>query len=166
MHGSVPSAFDNVDGVPWSLTLAKSGPLEVRLDDGTLRITIRCQKITAGSEEFSIPFTVNAQYRGSIDGDAIVLIREGEVELNAALLGAQTKMNDGLTDSRDKLAERFEILLQEELRFTSSQMPFEPPAGMEIVPSEFRIDEGWLLVAFDLQAAEPADSHFASLDRE
>lgn len=150
MIGSVPPGFDNVDGIPWSLTLAGSRPLEVRFADDVVTVTIRCQKVTAGPEEFCIPFAVSARYRGSIDGDTIRFDRLGDLEVVIAMVGAPPKGNDGLTDSQQEVAKRFEMIFQEELTFSASQLPFEPPAGVEFVPAELKSNDGWLLIGLDL----------------
>lgn len=153
MLGEAPFGFDNVDGVPWELTVAEGTPLEVRLADGGLTVTISCRKITAGPEVFDVPFAVSARYRASIEGPAVVLHREGDLGVAGPALGGIGKLSDGVTDSQAIIAERFRMLFQEELRFTVDQLPFALPIEDKLVPTQLEMQEGWMLVSFDKEPA-------------
>jgi len=151
--GSVPAGFDQVEGVPWALTLQESDPLEVRFSAEGLRVTIRSRRITAGAEQIDIPFAVSANYRGEIVGRAVQFTRQGGLALISPMQsGDWAKLNDGVTDSRAEIQQRFEMLLREQLEFTMDQVPLELP-NQEFVPKRFETSDGWLLMTMD---AEPA----------
>lgn len=146
--GTMPPEFADVGGVSWSLTVADRHPLEVRIADNLVRVVVRCQKITAGAEEFSEPFTVSARYRGAIEGREFVLRRQGGLEIFAPGHLA-TKLSDGLTDAQDEVRSRFEMILAEELRMSTEGVPFPPPAGTELVPTACVAQNGWLHLTID-----------------
>jgi len=143
MLGSVPDDFDNVDGIPWSLTLSKSRPLEVGFDDQLFEVTIRCEKIAAGPEEFNVPFSVTAVYRGNIEDDAIVFRRQGDVKFSSPM------MTQELGEQGEQAADRFRTLFAEESRYTVDQLPMELPPNVEIFPTRLDSEDCWLVVAFD-----------------
>jgi hypothetical protein len=147
--GRIPTGFDSVDGVPWALTLMEKDPLEVRFSPEGMRLTIRSRRITSGAEQIDIPFTVSADYRGEIDGKSMVFTRQGGLELlSPTQSGDWSKLNDGVTDSRAEIQQRFEMLLQERIVYTMDQFPLQLP-GHELVPTRFETSEGWLLMTLD-----------------
>lgn len=152
--GEAPFGFDNVDGVPWELTVAEGTPLEIHFAEGSLTVTIGCRKITAGPEMFDVPFAVTARYGAEIVGDAVVFHRQGDLGVAGPALGGIGKLSDGVTDSQAVIAERFKMLFQEELRFTADQLPFQLPGEGKLVPSELEMNDGWLLLSFDRERAK------------
>lgn len=153
--GETPFGFETVDGVPWELTVAEGTPLDIRLADGGVTVTISCQKIVAGPEMFDVPFAVSAKYLAAIEGDAVVFRRQGGLGVAGPALGGIGKLSDGVTDSTAVIAERFEMLLQEELRFTADQMPFPLPVEGKLVPTRLDLRDGWLHLALDTELATP-----------
>jgi len=148
--GAVPEEFSSHDGETWSLTLYKSDPVEVHFVDGGLQITIRCSRITAGDQQYNVPFDVSAAYKGSIRGDAIVFTRDGGVTMRSPGINALGKLNDEQAQAQAAIQKRFEMLLGKELLFSTSQLPFDMPSDAELVPSEYRSVDGWMIVAFDV----------------
>ncbi|MBX3411537.1 MAG: hypothetical protein KF708_02375 [Pirellulales bacterium] len=155
MLGETPFGFESVDGVPWEITVADHAPLEIRLGEGDVHVTIRCCKVVAGPEMFDVPFAVGAKYLATIDGDAIVFHRQGGLGVSGPAVGGIGKLSDGVTDSTAKIAERFEMLLQEELRFTADLLPFTLPITGKLVPKRLVLSEGWMHLALDTTPATP-----------
>jgi len=149
--GEVPEEFTNHDGATWSLTLYGSNPLEVHFADGGPRIKIRCRRITAGDQQYNVPFDVTADYKGSIRDDAVVFTRAGGVIMRSPGINALGKLNDEQARARAAIQQRFEMLLGEEMKFSFAQFPVDMPPGIELVPSEYRSVDGWMTVALKMK---------------
>lgn len=144
--GQAPEGFDSIDGIPWSMTMDDDAPLEVRLHDGTLAIIIRFKTLVVGGETFDGPFAVTAIYRGAIEGNAVELCRQGDLDF---ILPAQSIPTPDQADLLERIRERFAMILTEQMQFSPSQLPFEMPPGVELAPTAFEIANGWLLFAVD-----------------
>lgn len=147
--GSVPEEFASHNGDTWTLKLYKSDPVEVHFDDGGLSIMIRCSGIRAGDQEYNVPFQVSAAYAGSIRGDAVVFTRQGGVTMRSPGVSALGSLTEEQARSRAAIQARFEMLLAEEMDFSTRQLPFELPPGVELEPTQFRSVDGWMIIALD-----------------
>ncbi len=153
--GSVPDEFASHDGETWTLKLYKSDPVEVHFDDGGMSIMIRCSGIRAGSQEYNVPFHVTAAYAGSIRGDSVVFTRQGGVKMRSPGINALGSLTEEQARSQAAIQARFEMLLAEEMDFSTSQLPFELPPGVELEPTEFRSVDGWMIIALDEKRRRP-----------
>jgi hypothetical protein len=155
MLGTVPAGFESVNGDPWALALADNNPLEFRVSEGEVRVTIRCQGIASGDKHYNVPFAVGARYRIGIEGNAIALDRLGDLEITAPSLGTQAQTEGDDARSREEVRMRFEMLFQERLRFTASQLPLDLPPEVEVLPTELQCKDGWLLLGFTVSQNRP-----------
>lgn len=147
--GSVPEEFVSHNGDTWTLELYKSVPVEVHFDDGGLSIMIRCSGIRAGDQEYNVPFQVSAAYAGSIRGDEVVFTRQGGVTMRSPGVSVLGSLTEEQAQSQAAIQARFEMLLAEDMDFSTSQLPFELPPGVELEPTEFRRVDGWMIIALD-----------------
>ncbi|MBX7166547.1 MAG: hypothetical protein K1X74_09395 [Pirellulales bacterium] len=152
--GESPQGFENVAGVPWSLTAAPADPLEVDVAADGVKITVRCVKITAGAEEMNIPLAVSARYRLQLDGDAVLMQRQGPLEFRGPGIAFGDR-NAELTDSETAVIERFEMLFQEQLRFTMAQLPIDRKLTENFVPKSLDYGDGWVVLSFDYREGAP-----------
>ena len=68
------------DQPPWSITFAKRRPVELKVGDGTVRLTVRGSGYTSGDREFDA-MDVWATYRIEPAAGRIRLFRDGDVQI-------------------------------------------------------------------------------------
>jgi hypothetical protein len=134
------------DQPPWSITFAKRKPVELRVGDGTVRLTVRGSGYTSGDREFDA-MDVWATYRIESEAGRYRLVRDGDVQIYPPdfVPGGGKKLSVQQTSLRGILQKRFNKVFDEVIEFKSLELPGElASAGpLPLEQLEARKD-GWL----------------------
>ena len=120
------SLEDDTDQPPWSITFAKRKPVEVKVGDNTVRLTVHGSKYTSGEREFPA-MDVWAAYRvGRLDG-RICLVRDGDVQIYPPgfVPGGREKLSVQETSLRRILQKRFNKVFDEVVEIEPLMLPGE-----------------------------------------
>ena len=140
------SLEDDTDQAPWSITFAKRKPVEVKVGDNTVRLTVHGSKYTSGEREFPA-MDVWAAYRvGRLDG-RICLVRDGDVQIYPPgfVPGGREKLSVQETSLRRILQKRFNKVFDEVVEIEPLMLPgeLESAGPLPLEQLEARKD-GWL----------------------
>jgi hypothetical protein len=134
------------DQPPWSITFAKRKPVELKVGDGTVRLTVRGSGYTAGDREFDA-MDVWATYRIESEAGRYRLVRDGDVQIYPPdfVPGGGKKLSIQQTSLRGILQKRFNKVFDEVIEIKSLDLPGElASAGpLPLEQLEARKD-GWL----------------------
>jgi hypothetical protein len=143
----MPESLENdADQAPWSITFAKRKPVEVKVSDNTVRLTVHGSKYTSGDREFPAMDVWAAYKVGRLDGQ-ICLVRDGDVQIYPPgfVPGGRQKLSVQETSLRRILQKRFNKVFDEVLEIEPLQLPGQlASAGpLPLEQLEARKD-GWL----------------------
>ncbi len=126
MTGKVPPELQDEEERDWSITFAVERPLEVLIDDGALRLTIRGDEYTSGDSAYPA-MNVTAQYRlEKNDRGGVLAVRQGELEIFPPdFTPGEDQLSASQQSLKTILERRFAKLLKPEL-------PDKPTAGLEL----------------------------------
>jgi hypothetical protein len=134
------------DQPPWSITFAKRRPVELKVGDGTVRLTVRGSGYTSGEREFDA-MDVWATYRIESEAGRYRLVRDGDVQIYPPdfVPGGGKKLSVQQTSLRGILQKRFNKVFDEVIEIKSLDLPGElASAGpLPLEQLEARKD-GWL----------------------
>ncbi len=143
----MPESLENdADQAPWSITFAKRKPVELKVSDNTVRLTVHGSKYTSGDREFPAMDVWAAYKVGRLDG-RICLVRDGDVQIYPPgfVPGGRQKLSVQETSLRRILQKRFNKVFDEVLEIEPLQLPGQlASAGpLPLEQLEARKD-GWL----------------------
>lgn len=121
----MPESLENdADQAPWSITFAKRKPVEVKVSDNTVRLTVHGSKYTSGDREFPAMDVWAAYKVGRLDG-RICLVRDGDVQIYPPgfVPGGRQKLSVQETSLRRILQKRFNKVFDEVLEIEPLQLP-------------------------------------------
>ena len=149
------SLKDDADQPPWSITFAKRKPVELKVGDDTVRLTVHGSSYTSGEREFPA-IDVWAAYRvGRMNGQ-ICLVRDGDVQIYPPgfVPGGGEKLSVQETSLRRILQKRFNKVFDEVVEIEPLQLPGELEAAGPL-PLEQLVarKDGW--VAAGWRKADP-----------
>jgi hypothetical protein len=134
------------DQPPWSITFAKRKPVELKVGDGTVRLTVRGSGYTSGDREFDA-MDVWATYRIESEAGRFRLVRDGDVQIYPPdfVPGGGKKLSVQQTSLRGILQKRFNKVFDEVIEIKSLELPGELAAAgpLPLEQLETRKD-GWL----------------------
>jgi hypothetical protein len=140
------SLEDGADQKPWSITFAKRKPVEIKVGDDTVRLTVHGSKYTSGEREFPA-MDVWAEYRvGRLDG-RICLVRDGDVQIYPPgfVPGGRQKLSVQETSLRRILQKRFNKVFDELVEIEPLALPGQlESAGPLPLDQLVARKDGWL----------------------
>jgi len=144
---AVPAALENEqDQPPWSITFAKRKPVELKVGDGTVRLTVRGSNYTSGDREFDA-MDVWATYRIESEAGRFRLVRDGDVQIYPPdfVPGGGKKLSIQQTSLRGILQKRFNKVFDEVIEIKPVDMPGELAAAGPLPMEQFEArKDGWL----------------------
>ena len=144
---AVPAELQNdADQQPWSITFAKRRPVEMDVDDGRVKLTVRGSHYTSGDREFD-GMNIWATYRIEPGHPGIRLVRDGDVQIYPPgfVPGGGEKLNVQQTSLRRILQKRFNKVFKEVVDVEPLKLPgeLEKAGPLPIEQLDTRKD-GWL----------------------
>jgi hypothetical protein len=140
------SLEDETDQPPWSITFAKRKPVELKVSDNTVRLTVHGSKYTSGEREFPAMDVWAAYKVGRLDG-RICLVRDGDVQIYPPgfVPGGGEKLSVQQTSLRRILQKRFNKVFDEVVEIEPLKLPgqLEAAGPLPLEQLDARKD-GWL----------------------
>jgi hypothetical protein len=134
------------DQPPWSITFAKRRPVELKVGDGTVRLTVRGSGYTSGDREFDA-MDVWATYRIESEAGRYRLVRDGDVQIYPPdfVPGGGKKLSIQQTSLRGILQKRFNKVFDEVIEIKSLDLPGELASAGPLPLDQFEArKDGWL----------------------
>ncbi|MFM1904843.1 MAG: hypothetical protein RLZZ440_2743 [Planctomycetota bacterium] len=143
----MPESLENdADQPPWSITFAKRKPVEMKVSDNTVRLTVHGSKYTSGDREFPAMDVWAAYKVGRLDG-RICLVRDGDVQIYPPgfVPGGGEKLSVQETSLRRILQKRFNKVFDEVVEIEPLKLPgqLEAAGPLPLEQLDARKD-GWL----------------------
>ncbi len=143
----VPAELENdADQPPWSITFAKRRPVELDVDDGRVKLTVRGTHYTSGDREFD-GMNIWATYRIEPGTPGIRLVRDGDVQIYPPgfVPGGGEKLSMSQTSLRRILQKRFNKVFKDVVDVEPLKLPgeLEKAGPLPIEQLDARHD-GWL----------------------
>ncbi|MFM7136739.1 MAG: hypothetical protein ACKO1M_06685 [Planctomycetota bacterium] len=144
---TIPESLESEqDQPPWSITFAKRRPVELKVGDGTVRLTVRGSGYTSGDREFDA-MDVWATYRIESEAGRHRLVRDGDVQIYPPdfVPGGGKKLSVQQTSLRGILQKRFNKVFDEVIEIKPLDLPGELAAAGPL-PLEQLVarKDGWL----------------------
>ena len=166
-RGGLPASLANdPDQPPWSITFAKRRPVELDVDDGRVKVTVRGSRYTSGDREFPA-MDVWAAYRIEPAAGVIRLVRDGDVQIYPPgfVPGGGEKLSIAQTSLRRILQKRFNKVFNETIDVEPLALPGQLAAAGPL-PMEQLVarKDGWVAVGWRRKdpAHRAAAPHFAA----
>ena len=138
-----PELEKEANADPWSITFAAFHPIQIELNDGVVRLTLRIGQMTRGDQVLKQDATVSATYRPTISNGNLRLDREGDVKIE--FYGKIS--NIGAVSTRAFLKGKFEETFKPVLVNTPVDLPAPKQANVPRVQiSSLLLDNGWLQI--------------------
>ncbi len=139
-----PELQKEANADPWSITFAAFHPIQIDLNDGLVKITLRIGQMTRGEQVLKQDAAITAVYRPTIYNGYLRLDREGEVKIE--FFGKIS--NIGAVSMRAFLKGKFEdtfkpVLVNAPMTLPTPKQPNVPP--MQV--SNLQLDNGWVQVS-------------------
>ena len=134
------------DQPPWSITFAKRRPVELKVGDGTVRLTVRGSGYTSGDREFDA-MDVWASYRIESEAGRYRLVRDGDVQIYPPdfVPGGGKKLSVQQTSLRGILQKRFNKVFDEVIEIEPLELPGELAAAGPLPLEQLAArKDGWL----------------------
>ena len=148
---AVPESLESEqDQPPWSITFAKRKPVELKIGDGTVRLTVRGSGYTSGDREFDA-MDVWATYRIESEAGRHRLVRDGDVQIYPPdfVPGGGKKLSIQQTSLRGILQKRFNKVFDEVIEIKPLDLPGELAAAGPLPMEQFEArKDGWLAVGW------------------
>jgi hypothetical protein len=160
MTGKIPEELQDEEGRDWSITFSPERPIELSIDDGAARVTIRGEEFTSGETIYDTPMNITAQYSlERNDRGGLRAVRKGELEIYPP--GFRQGV-DQLSSSQQSLKT---VLERRFTRLFKPEIPDKPTAGLELggrwknlgtLPvAALEADGGWLTVGWSKPTVAP-----------
>jgi hypothetical protein len=165
MTGKVPEELQDEEERDWSITFAVERPIELAINEGEVRVTIRGDEYTSGENAYPA-MNVTARYRlEQNDRGGLRAIRQGELEIYPPdFKPGEDQLSSSQQSLKTILERRFGKLFKPEL-------PEKPTAGLELggrwkvlgpMPLvALSADNGWLTLGW-IRSNAPAAARVAS----
>lgn len=138
-----PELEKEANADPWSITFAAFHPIQIELNDGVVRLTLRIGQMTRGDQVLKQDATVSATYRPTIANGNLRLDREGDVKIE--FYGKIS--NIGAVSMRAFLKGKFEETFKPVLVNTPVDLPAPKQANVPRVQiSGLLLDNGWVQI--------------------
>ena len=138
-----PELEKEANADPWSITFAAFHPIQIELNDGVVRLTLRIGQMTRGDQVLKQDATVSATYRPTISNGNLRLDREGDVKIE--FYGKIS--NIGAVSMRAFLKGKFEETFKPVLVNTPVDLPAPKQANVPRVQiSSLLLDNGWVQI--------------------
>jgi hypothetical protein len=158
MTGKIPEELQDEEGRDWSITFSPEHPIEMAIDDGAVRVTIRGEEFTSGETVYDTPMNISAHYGlERNDRGGLRAVRKGELEIYPP--GFRPGV-DQLSSSQQSLKT---VLERRFTRLFKPEIPDKPTSGLELggrlkklgtLPvAALEADGGWLTVGWSKPAA-------------
>lgn len=139
-----PELQEEANADPWSITFAAFHPIQIELNDGLVKITLRISQMTRGDQLLKQDASVTATYRPTVNNGFLRLDREGEVKIE--FFGRIS--NIGAVSMRAFLKGKFEdtfkpVLVNEPITLPPPKQPNIPSVQI----SNLQVDHGWVQVS-------------------
>jgi hypothetical protein len=174
LTGKVPEELQDEEGRDWSITFAPERPIELAIDDGAVRVTVRGYEYTSGDNVYPA-MDVTARYLlEKNDRGGLRLVRQGELEIYPPdFKPGEDRLSASQQSLKTILERRFGKLFKPEL-------PDKPTAGLELggrwkqlgpMPvSALAADNGWLTLGWSkpqvvVPSGAPAPVRSVSLEK-
>jgi hypothetical protein len=153
LTGKVPPELQDEEGRDWSITFSPERPIELSIDDGAARVTIRGEEFTSGETVYDTPMNISAQYGiERNDRGGLRAVRKGDLEIYPpGFRPGVDQLSSSQQSIRTVLERRFAKLFKPEI-------PDKPTAGLELggrwkklgtLPvTSLSADDGWLTVGW------------------
>lgn len=158
MTGRIPEELQDEEGRDWSITFSPEQPIEMAIDDGAVRVTIRGEEFTSGETIYDTPMNISAHYGlERNDRGGLRAVRKGELEIYPP--GFRPGV-DQLSSSQQSLKT---VLERRFTKLFKPEIPDKPTSGLELggrwkklgtLPvAALEADGGWLTVGWSKPAA-------------
>jgi hypothetical protein len=158
MTGKIPPELQDEEGRDWSITFSPERPIELDIDDGAVRVTIRSEEFTSGETVYDTPMNISAHYGlERNDRGGLRALRKGELEIYPP--GFRPGV-DQLSSSQQSLKT---VLERRFTKLFKPEIPDKPTAGLELAGrwnklgtlpvAALEADGGWLTVGWSKAAA-------------
>lgn len=142
-----PELEKEANADPWSITFAAFHPIQIELNDGVVKLTLRIGQMTRGDQVLKQDATVSATYRPTISNGIsngnLRLDREGDVKIE--FYGKIS--NIGAVSMRAFLKGKFEETFKPVLVNTPVDLPAPKQANVPRVQiSSLQLDNGWVQI--------------------
>jgi hypothetical protein len=161
---TMPESLESeADQPPWSITFAKRKPVEILVNDGSVKLTVRGSRYTSGDREFDA-MDVWATYKVESDAGKFRLVRDGDVQIYPPdfVPGGGKKLSVQQTSLRGILQKRFNKVFDEVIDIKPLDLPGElksaGPLPMEQLVAR---KDGWIVAGW--RQADAPKSETASL---
>ncbi len=139
-----PELEKEANADPWSITFAAFHPIQVELDDGLVKLTLRIGQMTRGEQVLKQDAAVSATYRPTVYNGFLRMDREGPV--NIEFFGKIS--NIGAVSMRAFLKGKFEETFKPLLVNAPITLPPPKQPNMPWVQiSSLQLDNGWVQVS-------------------
>jgi hypothetical protein len=127
MTGKIPPELQDEEGRDWSITFSAERPVELAIDDGAVRVTIRGEEFTSGETVYDTPMNISAQYGlERNDRGGLRAVRKGELEIYPPDFKPGV---DQLSSSQQSLKT---VLERRFTKLFKPEIPDKPTAGLEL----------------------------------
>jgi hypothetical protein len=139
--GKVPEEVQReADGEPWSITLATFRPVEIELDDSTVKIKLRITRMTRGSQALDDGAFITAAYTPKYEQGVLTLTRIADVDISFARAARGVRV----VTLRSFLKGKFDLFFKEQIATERLDVPSRFPNLPKLDLSVLTIDDGWL----------------------
>jgi hypothetical protein len=160
----MPESLESeADQPPWSITFAKRKPVELVVNDGSVKLTVRGSRYSSGDREFDA-MDVWATYKVESDAGKFRLVRDGDVQIYPPdfVPGGGKKLSVQQTSLRGILQKRFNKVFDEVIDIKPLELPGElksaGPLPMEQLVAR---KDGWIVAGW--RQADAPKNETASL---
>jgi hypothetical protein len=139
-----PELDKEANADPWSITFAAFHPIQIDLNDGLVKITLRIGQMTRGEQVLKQDASVSATYRPTVYNGYFRMDREGPVDIE--FFGKIS--NIGAVSMRAFLKGKFEDTFKPVLVNAPIALPAPKQANVPRVQiSNLQLDNGWVQVS-------------------
>jgi hypothetical protein len=152
--GRLPEESDEEDARDWSVTFAPEKPIEMAIDDGAARVTVRIDEFVSGDTLYDQKMNVTANYKLEMNGqDGLRAVRQGELEIYPPdFKPGEDRLSASQQSLKTVLERRFGRIFKPEL-------PEKPQQGLDL-PGRWKAagplpltvlaaDAGWLSLGWN-----------------
>lgn len=138
-----PELEKEANSDPWSITFAAFHPIQIDLNDGLVKLTLRIGQMTRGDQVLKQDASVTAVYRPTVNNGYLRMDREGDVKIE--FFGKIS--NIAAVSMRAFLKGKFEDTFKPLLVNAPVTLPAPKQANVPPVQiSNLQLDNGWLQV--------------------
>ena len=139
-----PELQKEADADPWSITFAAFHPVQIDLNDGLVKLTLRIGQMTRGDQVLKQDASVTAVYRSTVYNGYFRMDREGDVKIE--FFGKIS--NIGAVSMRAFLKGKFEDTFKPLLVNAPITLPAPKQANVpQVQISNLQLDNGWAQIS-------------------